>query len=106
MEDDADQAVVRRHVVRREESKQTNILLFMLLLLFLCMIALAVALCRMERVERTLDTMTVLMHRPTTTPIQVPVVQGPMMRGGNSPYLSPPFSPPDAYYTRSYYHPR
>ena len=94
MEDDADQVVLRRHAVRREESKQTNILLFMLLLLFLCMIALAVALCRMERVERTLDTMTVLMHRPMAQPMPPPVM--PVLRGGG----------PDTYYTRSYYHPR
>lgn len=93
MEEDADQVVLRRHAVRREESKQTNILLFMLLLLFLCMIALAVALCRMERVERTLDTMTVLMHRPAPQPVM------PVMRGGH-------YASPDTYYTRSYYHPR
>lgn len=70
-----------------EASRQTNILLFMLLLLFLCMIALAVALCRMERVERTLDTMTVLMHRAPQ------VAPAPVLSGGT-------------YYTRRYYQPR
>jgi hypothetical protein len=81
---------VTRYVRRREANTQTNILLFMLLLLFLCMIALAVALCRMERVERSLDTMTVLMHnRPA--PMAVP-----MTGGGGA----------DTFYTRRYYHPR
>ena len=76
-----------KYAARTELSTQTTILLFMLLLLFLCMIALAVALCRMERVERSLDTMTVLMHR-APAPVPAP------LRGGG------------AYYTRQFYEPR
>ena len=88
-EDDED--AVTRYVKRREANTQTNILLFMLLLLFLCMIALAVALCRMERVERSLDTMTVLMHNRPAPSVPMTVAGG----GGV-----------DTYYTRRYYRPR
>jgi hypothetical protein len=65
-------------------STTTMILLFVLILIFVCMVALAVALCRMGRIERSLDMMTLIKHMsPVAT---VPTTAPPSMISGGDYY--------------------
>lgn len=66
-------------------STQTGVLLLMLLLVFLCMIALVVTLCRVGRIERSLDMMT-LMQRANAQSYIAPV--------SYVPSYAPPYAPP------------
>lgn len=71
-------------------STQTGVLLLMLLLVFLCMIALVVTLCRVGRIERSLDMMT-LMQRSSGAMSTVGPSMAPM---SYVPYYAPPPPPP------------
>jgi hypothetical protein len=65
-------------------STNTLILLFVLILIFVCMVAMAVALCRMGRIERSLDMMTLIKHmNPVST---VPTTAPPSMMSGGDYY--------------------
>ena len=71
----------------RQEPLSTNtmILLFVLILIFVCMVAMAVALCRMGRIERSLDMMTLIKHMspPVAT---IPTTAPPSMLSGGDFY--------------------
>lgn len=78
-------------------STQTGVLLLMLLLVFLCMIALVVTLCRVGRIERSLDMMT-LMQRTSAAPSYMPAMSYvPSIVPSAMPY---PYSPPPPSYVR------
>lgn len=86
-------------------STQTGVLLLMLLLVFLCMIALVVTLCRVGRIERSLDMMT-LMQRAPMVPAQSyisPMSYAPSYAPSYyppPPYAAPPPPPPSPSYVR------